>query len=162
MKNYFKIISIIIISGLVVFTSCKKDNEENTPSDYLTSGTWKVTGTTINPGIEFNGIVITDIYNLFIEDCTKDDLITFEADGTLIEDEGPTKCDPDDPQTTNDGKWSISEDGKTMTLTYPDDDPQVANVVSISESTLVISTSLNQDFGIGLSNYTATITMTKQ
>lgn len=151
------------IALVLVFASCKKDDDNSmTPEEYLTAGNWKVTGMTINPPITVLGIEYSDIYTLFVQDCDKDDLIKFNSDGTLTEDEGPTKCDPDDPQTTTDGTWTLSENGVTLTINYPGDDPEVATVKSLNGTNLVISSPITEDFGLGLNNYTATITMTLQ
>ena len=162
MKNYFKLASIMVFALLISLSSCKKDEETKTTKDYLTAGNWKVTAMTIDPGITVLGIEYTDIYTLFVEACSKDDLIKFNADGTLLEDEGATKCDPDDPQTTNDGTWTLSDDGLTITIMYPGDDPEVATIKTLNGTNLIITSSLTEDFGLGIDTYTATITMTLQ
>ena len=163
MKNYLKIISLFVIVFAIALTSCKKEEiTTKTPTEYLTAGNWKVTGMTINPGIEVLGVVVTNIYALGVQDCTKDDLITFNTDGKLTEDEGPTKCDPDDPQTTNDGTWTLSDDGKTLTILYPGDDPEIATITTLNGTNLIITSTLIEDFGLGTNTYTATITMTLQ
>ncbi len=163
MKNYLKIISLFVIVFAIALTSCKKEEiTTKTPTVYLTAGNWKVTGMTINPGIEVLGVVVTNIYALGVQDCTKDDLITFNTDGKLTEDEGPTKCDPDDPQTTNDGTWTLSGDAKTLTILYPDDDPAIATITTLNGTNLIITSAITEDFGLGIDTYTATITMTLQ
>ena len=164
MKNYFKLLSLLALAMVVTFSAYKKDDDNNskTPIDYLTAGNWKVTGMTINPAITVLGIEYSDVYTLFIEDCVKDDLIKFNTDGTLTEDEGATKCDSGDPQTTNDGTWTLSDDGLTITINYPGDDPEVATVKTLNGTNLVIMSSLTEDFGLGTETYTATITMTLQ
>jgi hypothetical protein len=50
-----------------------------------------------------------------IEPCSADDCLSFSEDGNFSSDEGATKCDPSDPETT-DGTYVFSEDGKTLTL----------------------------------------------
>ncbi len=163
MKNYFKLFSMLAIASIFVLSSCEKKSDDNkTTTDYLTAGNWKVTGMTVSPGIEVMGITITDIYEYFLEPCTKDDLIKFNLDGTVTDDEGATKCDPDDPQTSNDGTWTLTNDDKTITIMYPGEDPAPATIVSINGSTLVVSAPLDMDFGLGTTGYTATITMTLQ
>jgi hypothetical protein len=162
MGNPIKFLSLLAIATIFVLSACKKDETTKSPTEYLTAGNWKVTGMTINPGIEVEGIVITDIYTFGVQDCTKDDLIKFNADGSVTEDEGATKCSSDDPQTTTDGTWTLSADAKTLTITYPDDEPAPATIVSLNESKLVVTSVLIADFGYGETNYTATITMTLQ
>jgi hypothetical protein len=163
MKNYFKVFSMLVVASIFVLSSCeKKSDETKSTTEYLTAGNWKVTGMTVDPGFEFSGIIITDIYKNLMEDCTKDDLIKFNIDGTVTDDEGATKCDPDDPQTTDDGTWTLTNDDKTITIMYPGEDPAPATIVSINGSTLVVSAPLDMDFGLGTTGYTATVTMTLQ
>lgn len=163
MKNYFRKVSMLTIALLIVLSSCKKDDAAKTPKDFLTAGYWKVTGMEFNPGIDIGGgVVITDVFDLIVPACVKDDLLKFNTNGTLTEDEGATKCDPDDPQTITDGTWTLSDDGKTLTITYPNGQPEVATVTTLNETTLKISTSLTIDLGTGEITYTATITMEMQ
>lgn len=169
MKNYFKVFSIITFALLIGLSSCKKDeeNETLTNKDYLISGNWQVTGTVLNPGIELQpGIVITDVYDMLVEPCSKDDLMTFNANGTITEDEGATKCDPDDPQTVTDGTWTLSEDGNTLTISYPDEqggEPDVSTItiISINATTFVGTSQESIDLGDGpIWSGTMTITLT--
>lgn len=161
MKNYFKLFSMLAIAMLVVMSSCEKDEETKSDQEYLTAGNWKITSVVLSPGIDIPGIgTITDIYDLFIEECNKDDLVKFMTNGTIVEDEGATKCDPDDPQTTSDGTWSL--DGASLTMVYPDEDPDVVTIASINSSTLVIASLEVIDLGLGSNTYTVTVTMTLQ
>ena len=163
MKNYFKMFAMLAIASIFALSSCeKKSDDAKSTKDYLTAGNWKVTAMTVSPGIEVMGITITDIYQYLIEPCTKDDLIKFNVDGTVTDDEGAIKCDPDDPQTSDDGTWTLTNDDKTITILYPGEDPAPATIVSINGSTLVVSAPLDMDFGLGTTAYTATITMTLQ
>lgn len=162
MKNSIKLLSLLAIASIFVLSSCKKDETTKSPTEYLTAGNWKVTGMTINPGIEVAGIVITDIYYLMVQDCAKDNLIKFNTDGSVTDDEGATKCSSDDPQTTTDGTWTLSTDSKTLTIYYPESDPAPATIVSLNGTKLVVTSQLLEDFGFGETNYTATITMTLQ
>lgn len=93
------------------FAACKKDDDNGSPEDNLTSATcW--------------GQVKDELYDpttstwtdAGIDDCSKDDCTNFKSDKTISFDEGATKCDPSDPQTSE-GTWSLSADGKTLTLT---------------------------------------------
>ncbi len=165
MKNLFRIIAVMTVAMLLVTTSCKKDDDDPTPTpyEYLTAGDWKITGMEFNPGIDIGlGIVITDIYNDFMEDCSKDDLMTFNTDGTLTEDEGPTKCDPEDPQTTNDATWTLTDNDKTLTMIDPDFGPSSATVLVLNETTLKLSSTDIPDIGLETDDVTVIITMTLQ
>jgi len=161
MKNYFKILSLLSIATILVVSSCKKEEDSKSLSDYLTAGNWKVTAMTINPGIDFQGTVITDYYSLNTEDCSKDDFMKFNADGTLIEDEGSIKCNPDDPQTVT-SNWTLNENTSVLSITYPDGDSESITIVSINETTFVVSNTITEDFGSGSNEYTLNITLTLQ
>ena len=47
--------------------------------------------------------------------CTRDNLLQFTAPSTFVYDEGPTKCDPSNPQTRL-GTWKLDSDGKQLTV----------------------------------------------
>lgn len=155
----FGLISLLM---LLAFSSCNK--EEPTPvvttQDYLTAHNWRMTAQVVDPGIDVNGTTVTDIYVLFL-DCTKDDLMKFETNGTITDDEGPSKCDPSDPQTTTDGKWVLSSDNKTITTSYPNEDPTSVEIITINETTLKGKFTTVEDFGSGLITYVVTVTFTK-
>lgn len=97
------IISTAIVIASLFLGSCSKDKTEpttnnngNTPSkspQELIIGTWQ-TSSMIWNGQEA------------IEDCQKDNLITFNADGTYLIDQGAVKCNPNASQTA-DGKWEM-------------------------------------------------------
>ena len=56
---------------------------------------------------KLNGI---DVTSQFFQPCDLDDFTRFLVDSTYIADEGPTKCDPADPQTeTGTWGWAASE-----------------------------------------------------
>jgi hypothetical protein len=170
MRNYLKLFTIISFALLIGLSGCKKDegNEPMTNRDYLISGSWKVTGTVLDPGIELQpGIIITDVFEVLVDACAKDDFMTFNSNGTITEDQGATKCDPDDPQTNSDGTWTLSEDGSTLTITTPpefegdDPDVTVVTIVSINSTTFVGSSSETIDLGDGpIWTGKVTVTMT--
>jgi hypothetical protein len=50
-----------------------------------------------------------------MEACQRDDLFIFSKDGTLIIDEGSTKCDPDDPQQES-STWSFQNNESRIVI----------------------------------------------
>ncbi len=165
MKVNYKILTLLLISIVVVISSCRKDEElEKTSKDFLTAGNWQITALKIEPGIEYMGIVLTDIYSFAIKDCSKDDLITFNSDGTITEDEGPTKCNPEDPQTVTENTWTLSEDGKSISATFFGMDSGSADVLVLNETTFKFSTISLPEFAsmFGITDQTLTVTMTLQ
>ncbi len=166
-KNFFKT-AVLLFSVVFIFSACSKEDDDDnngstskTNSEYLTSGYWKISAMTIDPGVNFGGTVITDFYAQ-IPACTKDDLIKFNADGTITDDEGTTKCNPNDPQTTNDGTWVMSQDNQSFTVNYPDEDPITFSIIDLNDNTFKGSYTAVEDFGSGPLTYTYTVTMTRQ
>ena len=71
--------------------------------------------------------------------CGQDDLRIYNADGTVTEDEGPTKCVSSDPQQDKIGTWSISADGKIITYKDSFGDTYAQTVVELTASAFKIS-----------------------
>jgi hypothetical protein len=162
MKKHFQLFGILLFAMALVFSSCKKDEDDNNNGnstvDHLTSGAWKITAMMVDPGIDLGGgIVITDFFTM-MPACSKDDLITFHSDGKIIFDEGATKCVPSDPQTTE-GTWTLSGDNKTLTMKEPGEDDIVVTITEISSSMMKGTYTMDEDFGAGTQTYTITITM---
>lgn len=108
--------------GIFSLSSCKEEERQVNPAQGqkeetnadLILGSWVMKSATVDPGFEFGtGTPITDLYAL-MDLCSKDDVYIYTADLSLTIDEGPTKCNASDPQTTQ-GTYELSEDGKTLT-----------------------------------------------
>jgi hypothetical protein len=104
----------------------------------LTSKQWMRAALTINPGYDIldNGHVVTNLYATE-QACGKDNVLTFTSDGSWTEDEGPTKCDASDPQTTY-GDWSLNATSDSMTISS-DEGPLTAKIANLNASTLSLS-----------------------
>ena len=93
----------LLVALVSLIYSCSKSASapasKPTNLQLLTSSAWKYD----TAGIDGNnsGTITTAIPAGVISDCQKDNLLTFKADSTGIEDEGPTKCKPANPQTTS-------------------------------------------------------------
>jgi Lipocalin-like domain len=107
MKNLSVLSFALVVCGVFVFSSCKKDDS---PQDLLSGpGCWK----TVKSETRSSS---TDAWTDSSEACSTDDCSSFTSDGKYSFDEGATKCDASDDQTSS-GTYVLSEDGKTMTLT---------------------------------------------
>lgn len=151
--------STLFLLGLIVFgmNSCKDDEETPTTDDgpktkteMLTTNGWLMTSGTITPSIEVDifgtTVVISTYWELLAaingsstaEPCLKDNLMYFKTDSTLTLDEGPTKCDPADPQTEDGGKWMFNKDESEITFTaFPYDplkEPRTLEIVTLTRS----------------------------
>ena len=110
-----------------------------------------MTAFTVDPAI----FGVTDLYAQF-DDCSKDDLIRFDAPNIYKEDEGATKCDPMDNQTTT-GSWTWNTTETILTITTGTDVTSY-NVVTNDGTNLKV-TSKESD---GTINYVFTSTFIKQ
>ena len=118
--------AILLIAMALTFTSCNKDDDTTssgnnststeTKTQLLTARYWKITAYTVTPAIDFdaNGNFITDIYST-LEPCQIDNLYKFNEDYSLIDDEGNTKCDPSDSQTST-YEWSWDSTQSIITI----------------------------------------------
>ncbi len=153
--------------GLLSLGSCKKEEEAApTRKSLLTAGTgtWKLTASTISPGINVGGTTITDFYGQ-MDACEKDDLFIFTSASAnnYKEEEGATKCDPADPQIAATGNWTMSSDEKKLSITSTETGETVSETeevtISSMTSTQMVGTFTEEIDGI---NYTLTATWTKQ
>lgn len=84
---------------LVISVACKKEKDAGqSNTDLITSASWKYE----NAGLDVNkdGFIDTSVPPGYVGDCDKDNTLTFKSDGTGTVDEGTTKCDPANPQTS--------------------------------------------------------------
>lgn len=96
MKNTFTRTSTLILACSLLFGACKKNNDkDNTPAqktktELISTGTWKFSTATVNGA---NAAI-------FLQGCQKDNILTFTSTGTGTVDEGASKCNGADPQTS--------------------------------------------------------------
>ena len=113
-SNYFKMTKFSAVAlaalscGVLLFSSCKKDKDS--PKDLLSAPTcWKtVKSETRDAG--------TTTWTDETASCSTDDCTSFASSGTYSFDEGATKYDPTDPQSST-GTFTLSDDGKILTIT---------------------------------------------
>ena len=103
----------VLLIGLVVF-SCKKSSSggsSNNNTQLLVSAAWKFDTATIDA--DKNGTPDTQVPPGYILPCYRDNTITFKADSTGTLDEGATKCNAGDPQTSS-FKWYFKNNGDSL------------------------------------------------
>lgn len=118
--------------SLLFFVACSKKDKDPTRTELLTSGSWTLTGSELDD--DGNGTYEIDLYPFF-DACFKDNFITFHSNGVKVDDEGVTKCDPNDPQTEN-SNWQLNTDGSILTV-----DGETYDVLELTQSTLRIKDS---------------------
>lgn len=106
------------LGTLAALGACKKDSDTTPAStasrtDLLTAKAWQIS----NVALTVNGISLPS--SQFITACQLDNSFKFNTDKTLVVDEGATKCNATDPQTTS-GTWAFSNTDQTkITITLP-------------------------------------------
>jgi hypothetical protein len=100
--NYFLLFIFVLT---LTCPSCSKDEDTKSAKEILTSKSWKMSSS------KQNGVEVQD-------DCTKDDIINFATDGTYTLTVGSVPCYYG--ETGASGTWTLSSDGKTLTIDeYP-------------------------------------------
>src|SRR5678815_4628194 len=108
MKQKIQLAALLSLIACATFViSCKKDKENNatkTKTELITAGTWKRTALISTPAYDWNanGVSDTDVLKIMFP-CEKDNFDRYLANGMIETDEGPTKCNPTDPQT-----WTVT------------------------------------------------------
>ncbi|HPG12611.1 MAG TPA: lipocalin family protein [Chitinophagaceae bacterium] len=128
MKNTgLYLVSFLILTG--TFFSCKKNNDSPpTKTELLTTGSWKFNSAT-SSGIDVSGA---------LQSCQKDNIYTFVAGGTGTADEGATKCDPADPQTSAfTWAWLSNETMLQLSASFFSGTTGDVTIVSLTDTELV-------------------------
>ena len=124
---------LLLLAAATVITSCSKDDDDNntggggggitpvTNTSKLCNKNWKLLS------FKVNGI---DVTSQLFQPCELDGFTRFLTDNTYTADEGPTLCDPADPQTTT-GAWSWAA-GETKLVV----DGDTTNVLTNSGTSL--------------------------
>src|SRR6476469_10372650 len=99
-----KFLILTMCFSLFLF-SCKKDSSTSaSKTDLITKAAWKYQDA--GADIDKNGTIDLSISSQ-LQACETDNTLTLRADGTGTLDEGPTRCDPADPQSSN-VNWNFS------------------------------------------------------
>ena len=108
--------TLLFLGTIAVLSGCKKSDESpataSSRTDLLTAKSWRLAAVTVTA----NGLPVPS--SVFIEDCDKDDTFKFNADKTLVQDAGASKCNTSDPQTQA-GTWAFNSDQSKLTIAVP-------------------------------------------
>lgn len=100
-----KTISITALFFILLLAACNKKDTAASKTQLLTSGTWKLTAVVSDN--DANGTYETDDFATF-SPCFTDNIWSFSTSSVVTLDEGPTKCNPADPQTET-GTWQLTQ-----------------------------------------------------
>ena len=113
MRQIISLFALFLVFGLAG-TACKKDDDPSN-RDYLLGGEWRIQHIRVDPAIDLNGIPVS-IIPLDLDGCESDDYWVFQDGGSIQINEGPTKCDPADPDTYIGGTWALTNNEGTITI----------------------------------------------
>lgn len=118
---------IYCLAFCIVITACSNgDNgysSNNTPeptipatkTELITAKPWKYVAWTVNPPVkDDDGNLVSDVHNNKPA-CDQDDLLIFNANGNVVFDQGPTKCDDSTPQSSTNG-WAFKANETKMDM----------------------------------------------
>jgi hypothetical protein len=112
-----KVIFLSSVAMALFTIGCSKDNDGNDGTSermqLITSAAWKYDNAQID--YDKNGTPDMALPPGLLEDCDKDNIITFKNDGTGTIDEGLTKCDAGDPQSVN-ITWEFKDNAKVINI----------------------------------------------
>lgn len=154
----------LFIAG-VLFACGDDDSADPTPSksktELLTQGKWKFQSGTVDPAITIGTTQITDFLQL-LDECERDDILNYNADGTYAHETGAMVCDStDSPNSVDDtGTWVFNADETKITETDGENgETNEITVISISETSLVGSVSQTFDGDSTNTEYIITVTL---
>ena len=110
-----KIFSSLLLLFLIcfVFSACKKDkNTAETKAALLESGAWLHESSGVD--VDKNGTIELSLEAGGVPQCRLDNVLSFQKNHTATADEGATKCNTADPQTTQ-FNWQFA-DGETAVV----------------------------------------------
>src|ERR1700726_2193975 len=139
MKKNIRIAPFLLaLIVLTIWTACKKNSSSsnNTPSriTLVTQASWKFDSAGVD--LDKNGTI--DVIDTTLQPCLKDNTYLFNKDSTGVADNGPTKCNASDPQTTP-FTWSFS--GTDQSVIKSDANPLLAsglNIFSLTSTKMVL------------------------
>ena len=148
MKKQIQLLIVLIAANFFIYSSCKKSNDPpvtKSKTELLSQGTWKFKSATASG---------TD-YSSSLQTCQKDNILAFAAAGTGTLDEGLTKCNVADPQTTSfTWNFAASETMLHINATLFLNGSGDFTLLSLTETELVVS----QPFSIGPATFIVVVT----
>lgn len=157
MKRIFKSTLLIFLgAALLTVTSCSKDDDTPDPppteKSKLTNKDFVVS--------DYNVVINGAVYETYsdLASCVKDDIIRFLDDNSGSVDEGNTKCDPGDPQTTH-FTWAFQSSDKKLKI-QSDGDATVYDIKINNGTTLKLEYTQVDDFDGDGQNDTGVISIT--
>jgi hypothetical protein len=147
-----RILSLAVLAFLLM--KCNKNETPPKTPNELIVGSWQMTAYTYSPAYDYfrNGTKITDAFALY-ENCEKDNITTFKTNSEGEFNEGGSKCDPSDAQSTS-FLWTLTNNNTTLSISALAE----FKIVQLDATTLKLSSTFVED-GV---TYTETITFARK
>ncbi len=136
--------ALVLFAALAFFSACKKDEKSKT--ELISANCWVFTAITVDPPIEENGVLITDVYSQYNQ-CERDDIFCFKANGIYSLEEGATKCNDSHPQVIETGTWTFNQTESVVNFTS-DGFTEEAEIIEIKENSLKFKSLYDEVGGI--------------
>ena len=138
-KSILSVIAIAIVA-VFAFTSCK----QQTMTDYMTTEKcWSLTTAECTNGYVFDdNTTINNLFDGYIYDCEKDDIIKFNTDNYEYMDPGKDVCEWQPSQESSLGKWAINEEDKVLDMQIPffyDEEVESCKIINLVKDELKVS-----------------------
>jgi len=160
-----KVLSIaaMALAVVFVFTSC---NKEKTMTEMLTiEKGWTLSSATTTPFWTLNdGTQISNLFDGYVWDCEKDDIIKFKEDGFEYLNPGANVCEDQASQESSLGAWKLNEETKELQMQIPffyDESAENVKIADLTEDILKVNYTyeLTEDPAKGVpGTYTFTLT----
>lgn len=167
-----KVFSVLAVAALFVigFTSCDPTTEK-TYADYLTvDGGWVLASATSNPAyLLSDNTYVTDLMSEgYLYDYELDDIITFNANGSMSINPG-ANINPDGGyQQEVASVWSFEKDSTYISMQLPffydatgmtfDAEPESCKILTLNENEMKLAFSFNDDENPAKGEYTFILT----
>ena len=140
MKKSILSVFAIAIVAVFAFTSCK----QQTMTDYLTTEKgWTLSAAECTNGYVFDdNTTINNLFDGYVYDCEKDDIIKFNTDNYEYLNPGSDVCEWQPSQESSLGKWAINEEDKVLDMQIPffyDDEVESCKIINLVKDELKVS-----------------------
>ncbi len=106
---------MLLLMVVTQFTYCKKSSssEDTSRTTLITSASWKFDNAWLD--VDKDGKADSPIPSSYLKSCQTDNVVTLKSDGTGTLDEGASKCNTEDPQTSS-FTWLFKDNENTINL----------------------------------------------
>ncbi len=121
---------LFILTAVSINPGCHKNDTPPPPGKTVTERLTQQTWIFQEAGLDGDKNGTVDQQDPYLQQCRKDNLVTFNSNGTGVNDEGATVCNAGDPQTVP-FVWSLSNGDKNLTV-----DNNTVTIQEINDNTM--------------------------